>query len=162
MNAALLFVCLLPAVFPNMSNAAALCPFMNEATATGILGGPVEVQVTVTEKDKGDATCEFRRKTDDSSLSLNIQVKTMHDWRVEFPPFVAQCGHRSEPIRGIGNEAVACTGDADDHKRYDQILSRVRERSLSVRVTTLSSQLNAGTLRQKAFQSADLVSGNLF
>jgi hypothetical protein len=59
------------------------CPWLNQATAAGILGGPV-VQTG----------CDFRGR-----LELHIEMVK------EFRP---HCGSDAVPLRAIGSEAVAC------------------------------------------------------
>ncbi len=137
--------------------AEAACPFINTATAGGILGGKMRVSVTPGPANSGDAVCEFNRE---SGSTLRIQVKTMAHWRAEFPAFLAQCGANSVALRGIGNEAVACSG-TQNGKLYDQILSRVRERSILVRVTAADPQAGS-TLREQARKAAEMVAGFLF
>lgn len=135
------------------------CPFLNAATAGGFLGGSVRVSVTATNKKNDDALCEFTRESAD--YILRIEVKTMSNWRAEFPPFLAQCP-KGDTLRGIGNEAIACGGTSGGGKLFDQVLSRVRERSLFVRVTTSDKHAAAAMLREQSSKAADEVSGNLF
>ncbi len=139
--------------------AEATCPFINTATASGILGGKVQVSVVPGPANSGDAVCEFAREGGTASV-LRIQVKTMAHWRAEFPPFLAQCGPDPMALRGIGNEAEGCAG-TQDGKPYYQIFSRVRERSILVRVTAADPK--AGTLlREQARKVGEAVAGFIF
>jgi hypothetical protein len=97
----------------------------------------------------------------EDSHALRIEVKAMSNWHTEFPVFLAQCP-KGERLRGIGNDAVACGGTEDSGKLFDQVLSRVRERSLLVRVFSGDKHTTAAELREQSSTAADVVSGNLF
>jgi hypothetical protein len=116
------------------------CPFMNAATAGGILEGPVDFTMT---KNGPDGTCEFTRR--DSGAKLRIEVAAE----------VAKCTPPTEPLKAIGNEAVACTVDATS----EQVVGRVRKQAFLIRV---NGAFPPGKLRQKAVNAAELVAGNLF
>src|SRR5580704_8146903 len=104
-----------------------MCPWINEATASGFLHGDVTMTVTHTSTgaDKaaaaaaaatatgtsvtiGDATCEFVRHDAAGVKKLRIEVVTMSDVAAAFPGFRGRCGSDSQPVRAIGNEAVVC------------------------------------------------------
>lgn len=141
------------------------CPFLNAETAADILGsgdGKVTTAVTVTDKGKTDATCEFVLTSPKASSVLRIEVRTMKDWRKEFPAFLSQCGSHPTKVIGIGNDAIACDGTAEGGKVFEQLLSRVRERSLSVRMTSDDAHAEKGAMRSQSIEVADEVSGNLF
>lgn len=142
--------------------AEAVCPFLNSATAGGILGGKVTVSVVGRNGKNDDAACEFARESHDAPSVLRIEVKTMNNWRAEFPPFLAQCGPNAVALRGIGNAAVGCSGTAKNGTLYDQVLSRVRERSLLVRLTVGDKHAGVTSLREQSIQTAEEVAGNLF
>jgi len=111
---------------PQRSFAETKCPWLNAATAAGVLGGEVQMAVTApvdpgpvkgvgtamysdqVRMDRFDVTCEFTRKTDSGTDTLSISVKTMKDQAKEFASFLAQCGGSTAALRGIGNEAVQC------------------------------------------------------
>ncbi len=127
-----------------------ICPYMNSATAGGILGGPVTVTVTHPEKNKVDAICQFVRRSDPSSKLL-IEVSSMTNPQAEFKSYLAQCRANSIPVRAIGNEAIACIAGGDE-----QIIGRVRDRAFIVRMSAGDQS------KQKALDVAEQVAGNLF
>ncbi|MDQ2713270.1 MAG: hypothetical protein M3Y24_13750 [Acidobacteriota bacterium] len=133
---------------------------MNSATAGGVLGGSVTTHVTHSGKDKGDGACEFIR-AGSVTYTLRIEVTTMAHVPSDFKSWLAQCGRNSTPVRGIGNEAIACDLTKDSQVSA-QILSRVRERAFLVRVTANKSSAPLVPLREQAHSAADQVSGNLF
>jgi len=56
-----IFVLILLAV-PAAGAATQPCPWLNAATAAGVLEGPVTVSVTYFDQDATDAACEFTAK----------------------------------------------------------------------------------------------------
>ncbi len=153
---------LLAALVAASCHAETVCPFLNSATAGGILGFKVLVSVTAKNNSNDDATCEFTRESSEPLYVLRIEVRTMSQWRAEFPPFVAQCSPNAVALRGVGNEAVACSGTGKNGSRYDQVLSRIRERALLVRVTAADKHSAAASLREQSTKAAEEVAGNLF
>ena len=127
-----------------------ICPWLNSATASGVLGGSVTTTLSQS------STCEFIRKGP-VTYTLRIEVSNTPD----FKSWLTQCGPKATPVRGIGNQAVACdlTGDSQVSA---QILSRVRDRAFLVRVTASKSSAPLQPLRDQARSVADQVSGNLF
>jgi len=116
------------------------CPFMNAATAGGILEGAVDFTMT---RNGPDGTCEFTRR--DSGARLRIEVGT------ELP----KCASPVEQLKAIGNEAVACTIDATT----EQVVGRVRKQWFLIRV---SGAFPKEKLREKSVNAAEQVAGNLF
>lgn len=129
------------------------CPWMNAATAGGVLGGGVTETVT---KNHDDADCEFAR----GGKKLSIEVKTMGDPAKEFPAYLARCGKHANPLRAIGNEAVACMVKDAGGRPAGQVVGRVRTRAFVVRVS--GGGLSQAELTGKATDVAEQVAGNLF
>ncbi len=143
-----------------MSAAEDTCPWLNSATAAGVLGHSVTASVTHPDKDKDDAVCEF---TSDAAVPsvLRIEVKTMANPLADFPTWLAQCGSNGTPVRGIGNQAVACAFGKGPNTS-EQLISRVRQRALLVRVTVPKASAPRPPLREQASTVAEMVAGNLF
>lgn len=114
------------------------CPFLNAATAAGVLGGEVTVNV------RGD-TCLFAR----GASELRIEVKTVN------LPYKPNCAPSPVPLKAIGNEAVICESDG-----AQQVAGRVRDRAFFVRLT--SNDIASPALREKARSVAEQVAGILF
>jgi hypothetical protein len=109
-----------------------LCPWLNAATAAGVLGGEVQLSVSgVTPL--GDATCDFVLKQS-ASTSLHITVHTMSQIAADYAAFVAQCGGTFVPLRGIGNEAGQCVPDRNRTQEGERIVGRVRDRAFLIAV----------------------------
>ena len=137
------------------------CPWLNSATSGGALGGSVTVTVTHPSSNKNDATCEFVHESEPAQ-SLLIEVTTMTNVGQQFPTYLARCNPNPTPVRAIGNTAVACGLTNETLKVSEQIVSRVRERALVVRLSTNDKSASHDALREKARSLAEQVAGNLF
>ena len=139
------------------------CPWINEATARGILGGAV----TVTAKigNRGDGVCEFSRQQGAVVRQLRISVDIMTDIPKQFPTYLAQCPPKSTPLRAIGNEAVMCSIQGKGDQYAESVVGRVRDQAFVVSVS--SSVQNDPSMtqemrREKANLVAEQVAGILF
>jgi hypothetical protein len=113
------------------------CPWIAEPTAAGLLGGPVQSRTT-------SKSCDFSRP----QHTLRVEVIRMDDPNKEFARYLKRCGKRAAPIKGVGNEAFACSDE--------KIVGRVRDMAFEIRVTAPS---DAAVVAQKA---AEQVAGALF
>ena len=134
---------MIAAFLPAIAVAQARCPWLNAATAGGVLGGTVEMTVTQT-------SCEFVRQ----GMVLRIEVTP-----ASAP--AAHCRPDAEPINVIGNHSVACQYQGNPRWVAEQVLGTVRDRFFVVRVST-SDRSMAKTLREKARKVAEQVAGILF
>lgn len=139
---------------PLICEAEEKCPWVNAATAAGVLDGAVKVTVTPT-------SCEFVRHDGSSESSLRIEVEmlgTPHD----FASRPAQCGSAAVAMKAIGNEAVACAYSEKTGWKAEQVLGRVRNQAFLVRVGTNDRAATPGGLKEKARKIAEEVAGFLF
>lgn len=127
-----------------------LCPWMNAATAGGVLGGPVTMTVE-------GGTCTFARPASE----LKIEVAVMADTKKEFGAYLARCVGRGIPIAAIGNEAVACPGEATGSV-VEQAIGRVRNQAFVIRLAARDRGFPREILREKARKVAEQVAGILF
>ena len=146
---------LLTAAFlPLICAAGEKCPWLNSATAAGVLGGAVKSDVT-------QSACEFVRRDGTSELALRIEVETLGAPR-EFASRAARCGPGAETLKAIGNEAVACTHSGTKGTTAEQVIGRVRNQAFLVRVSTDDRASAPASLREKARKVAEQVAGFLF
>jgi hypothetical protein len=148
------------------------CPWINDQTAAGFLGGDVTSTVTFAIKDrkdpnfsdvdKNDAVCEFVRHQGSATTSLRIDVETIAGPPSSFATYVARCASHSVPLTGVGNEAVACDVEGKNKAISEQVVSRVRGRAFTVRITSTVGSSDKDALRQKARNVAEQVAGFLF
>jgi hypothetical protein len=112
----------------------ATCPWMNAATAGGVLGGEVRSLVTGLTP-AGDATCEFVRPGGSGAEAmLRIAVHTMPHLAQDYAGYVALCGAGAVKLRGIGNEAVRCIAQSGSSKGEELIVGRVRDRAFVITI----------------------------
>jgi hypothetical protein len=146
-------VWLLILTLSSAAGAAETCPWLNAATAGGFLGGRVTNVIVSRAQTHDDARCEFIGH----GGSLVIDVETMPSPATDFPSYLARCHSPAEPLRAIGNKAVAC-GDGG----AEQVVGRVRDRAFLVRISTTDHSSQAAALRDKARKIAEQVAGILF
>jgi hypothetical protein len=142
---------------PAIGQAAEGCPWLNAATASGILGGPVAITVT-RAKTGDDATCDFVRHEGSLVQELRIEVETMRSPAKAFASYVARCHSTAVPLKAIGNEALACS----DGQLAEQVVGRVRDRAFLVRISTTDRSGQQTVLRDKIRKIAEQVAGILF
>ena len=119
------------------------CPWLNAATAAGVLGGSVEMSVTST-------SCEFSR----AGAVLRIEVTA-----ASTP--AARCGPDSEPLKGIGNQAYSCEYKGKPGWIAEQVVGTVRDQAFVVRISTTGRVMDS-SLREKTLKIAGQVTGILF
>ena len=137
------------------------CPWMNAATAGGLLGGEgTSVSFVHAGKAKDDGRCEFTLLSN-SAARLHIQVTTMESAAKEFPAFLQACGKEAKPVSAVGNEAVMCSGNPKQSPPILRVITRVRQQALVITLTPPVS-MSAETALAKAKLAAELVTGNLF
>lgn len=142
--------------------AEAPCPWLNAATAGGVLGGEVQSS-TVAITPEGDGTCHFVRKQASFTFTLSISVHTMPLPSKTFATYLAQCNGASLPLTAIGNEAFQCVSRNPDDGE-EKVIGRVRDRAFVLTVNaTLPKQSPAKTgLSAETRNVAEQVAGALF
>lgn len=150
-------------LLPTVVHGQTKCPWMNEATARGILGGPVALAVDL--NDHGDGVCDFSRQHGTAIRHLRISVFSMTDISKEFPSYLAQCPPKSPALRAIGNEAVFCTTQGTGVPHAEKVVGRVRAQAFVVDVSSTvqdDPSMPQEMRRDKANLAAELVAGILF
>jgi hypothetical protein len=179
------------AAFPIACLGQSSCLWLNGATASAILDGPVNVTVTAAKKTppKGrsansissagplsadpesnsystagmdDSDCTFVRKSSGMSAELRIDVHTMSHTAKEYRRYSSRCSHRGMPLKAVGNEAVTCSLPEKSGQRTEEVIGRVRDRAFLVRLSVTDSSTTRELLREKVRKVADQVAGNLF
>jgi hypothetical protein len=124
---------------PSLFASEQACPWLDAATAGGILGGPVKARINST-------ACEFSR----GQLKLRIEVKASATAHEQLASDLNHCDPGKLPLKGIGNEAFLCP-------RNREILGRVRNALFKVRLV-----LPDDSWKRKAEEVAEQVAGILF
>jgi hypothetical protein len=119
------------------------CPWLNAATAAGILNGKVTSHVA-------SGVCVFRHDT--SELRIGVETVNL--------PYKPGCEPNPTFLKAIGNEAFACSVEEKKGNISEQVAGRVRDHAFSVRLT--SNDIPRIALRERARQVAEQVAGILF
>jgi len=162
MRLAIAWFCLLclPAICAAKNN----CPWINEATAGGLLNGDAVGEFT--EAAAGaQAVCIFTQKGVDITRTLRVTVEISSNVASRMATLAAPCGTSAAPVRAIGNEAVVC--DADDRKAQvgELMVGRVRDQVFTIKIgSSLKNDpiLTRGTLRLRIYMAAEQIAGNLY
>ena len=144
------------------AHAQARCPWLNVATASGVLEGPALLQVE--QPNATETQCIFRYQNGKVIETLEIDVKRQQDISRGIVPEESSCNSPGTALRAIGNEAVLCVVDRRS-SRGDQVIGRVRDSIFRVSVTTTAKNDPAVTrevLEQRAKATAEQVAGALF
>jgi hypothetical protein len=138
-----------------------LCPWINKATAFGVLGASEEAPTATSQISS--TTCSFVYRDGDITRELRVTVEQAKDPGQAFIVHKARCGVDVSPLRAIGNEAVMCA--ADQKGRGESVIGRVRDNIFAIDISTSSKSdppMSHESLTQKAGLVAEQVSGNLF
>lgn len=142
------------ACLTGIGQAAEGCPWLNAATAAGVVGGRV-ANVTVRRAlSGGDATCNFVLQEGAVVRELRIEVETLHSPAKD----AARCRSAAVALKAIGNEATAC----GDGPLAELVVGRVRDRAFLVRISTTDRSAESSVLRDQARRIAEQVAGILF
>jgi hypothetical protein len=148
---------------PSVCHGQTKCPWINEATARGILIGPVTLTAKVS--DRGDGVCEFSRQQGASVYQLRVSVNIMTDVPKQFPTYLAQCLPNSTPLRAIGNEAVMCSTRGTGDQSAEKVVGRVRDQAFVVSVSSSvqdDPSMTQEMRRHRANLVAEQIAGILF
>jgi hypothetical protein len=157
------FVLALIVLAPGVCFGQPKCPWIQEATARGILGGAVTTNVTI--KDTGDGACAFTRQQGDVQHHLSVLVITMTDIPKQYSRYKAQCESEGTALKAIGNEAVECSIQTQTNLYAEKVVGRVRDRAFIVTVASSledDPSMNQETRREKVHLAAEQVAGILF
>lgn len=146
-----------------MAHAANNCPWLNEATASGMLGGQAVGDFQAASPGQ-PAVCTFTQHQDTATRVLKIQVEIVPDATARLRSMESACGTDRTPLQAIGNEAVACVAD-DRGRPGEQALGRVRDQVFTIRISSsLKSDpiLTRNELQRLIYTAAEQVAGNLF
>ena len=141
------------------------CPWMNEATASDLVGGDA-IGMYIAEKDK-PAVCTFTEQSGKAIRTLQISVEVASDPHQRFLSTAKEgCGSNSPlPLQATGNEAVICA--VDSHRKIvgQRAFGRVRDQIFTITLSTSIKDdptLTPAMLKMKIDTAAEQVSGNLY
>jgi hypothetical protein len=140
------------------------CPWLNVATATGVLSGG-ESGPMATLAEGGKAACDFTYHDATASRELKITVEEIKDAKQAMAAYQARCGSGVTPLRAIGNEAVTCAVDSKGKSYGQQVIGIVRDQIFTVTVTTSAKKdpaMPREALEEKSRNISEQVAGALF
>jgi hypothetical protein len=149
---------------PLQCRAQTQCPWLNSATAAGVLGGEVQANTTALTP-QGDTTCDFKRAQQASVFELKIAVRTMALPSKDFATYLLQCAGTPVPLKAIGNEAFQCVPRNNSGNGGEQIIGRVRDRAFVIDIKRGSAKQSTSPqngLSEEARNIAEQVAGALF
>jgi hypothetical protein len=140
------------------------CPWLTEATASGLIGAEAVGSYTAAAASQ-PAVCTFRQKSDGMMRTLTITVELASDAHTRMTSIAQTCGAGAAPLNAIGNEAVFCDADLRRREIGERAVGRVRNQVFTI---TLSSTikddpiLTRDALKTRIYTAAEQVAGNLF
>jgi hypothetical protein len=151
-------------VLPVSAHAANNCPWINEATASGLLGS--DAIGTATGAGAGQpGTCTFVSQHEGTTRTLRINVEVAADPHARLGELAQLCGTDAANLPAIGNEAVVCTADDRKGGLGERVLGRVRDQVFTITISSTQKRdpvLNRSALKTRISTAAEQVSGNLF
>jgi hypothetical protein len=140
------------------------CPWINEATASGLLGG--DALGDFTEASAGQpAVCTITQTGTGFTRTLRITVEVTPDTHTRLQSAAQACGKNAAPMQAIGNEASMCAIDIRNAALGELVVGRVRDQLFTITLsTTLKDDpiLTRSGLKDKAYTASEQVAGNLF
>lgn len=149
---------------PAIGRAKNNCPWINEATASGLLGGDAVGEFAAPSGGQ-PAVCTFTRSDAIVTHTLRIAVLVASDFDAGYTSALKECGPDSAAIQAIGNQAVICSADDRKGPLGERVVGRVRDQIFTI---TISSNLKGDpvftrqVLKTRIYTAAEQVAGNLF
>jgi hypothetical protein len=162
MSKGLVALCLLGA--PALCHAKNNCPWINEATTGGLLGGTAVNEFTDATTGQ-PAVCKFTYDGPGVTRTLVVTVEVAAAPKERLAVVAKTCGPDAVPLQAIGNEAQVCMADVRKAGPGERVVGRVRDQVFTI---TLSStlkndpMLTRDELRARIYTAAEQVAGNLF
>src|ERR1700733_4706685 len=120
-----------------VAHAANNCPWLTEATASGLIGADAGGSYTAAAGAQ-PAVCIFTQKSEGMARTLTIAVERAQDTHARMTAIAQACGNAAAPLNAIGNEAVHCAADLRRGELGERAVGRVRDQIFTI---TLNSNL---------------------
>lgn len=140
------------------------CPWLNEATASGLLGGDAVGEYTAGTGGQA-SVCTFTQKDAAATRTLRVSVQVTPDFEAGFRSASQSCGTDGFSLHAIGNEAVACSADERKGAWGERAVGRVRDQVFTITISSsLKSDMHLSRemLKSKIYTAAEQVAGNLY
>jgi hypothetical protein len=149
---------------PHLCRAANNCPWISEATVSGLLGGNAVGQVTSADADR-TTVCEFTEQSTGFMRTLRVTIEVSEDAHIRLVALARSCGIDTALLKAIGNEALMCSANDPRFGHVERVVGRVRNQLFTIFISTaLNSDpiLTRDALRTRIYTAAEQVAGNLF
>lgn len=150
------------AMLPGIGDAQPSCPWLNNATAAGVLNGPVSLKMLETVEN--GSVCLFQHQEGSTIYNLEIVVHDIKSTSSKPTTDKFRCRSRSISLKGIGNEAILCPVDSKD-LYGEQVIGRVRDQKFIISVGSnprTNRTITLDVFQLKAKGIAEQVAGSLF
>lgn len=157
-----LFILLTPG--PILSQANVGCPWLNVATASGVLRSSETATMATLSQGSREA-CSFVYHDATALRELRITVEQGPESTQTMMGYKAHCHGETSPLQAIGNEAVMCAAGIKGKVEGEQVIGRVRDQVFTITITTSSRNdpsMSRGELKEKTRNIAEQVAGALF
>jgi hypothetical protein len=142
---------------------AAVCPWMNQATASGLTG--VALNAPVLTGASPSIACTYRAQEKGEVTTLEISVIQMSDPATQYATYRAKCRPPGVPLTAIGNEALLCRADRSPQSHAERVVGRVRNRAFIITLSTnvrFKPPFGRDTMEDRTKAVAEQVAGFLF
>lgn len=157
-------LCLVLMCLPATAHAKNNCPWLNEATASGLLGG--DAAGDFTEATTGQpAVCTFTQQAEGVTRTLRLTVEVATDPQARLTTVAQSCGSDAAPLKAIGNSAMVCSADERKGLLGERVVGRVRDQVFTIIIKTAlkgDSTMTRDALKAHISTAAEQVAGNLF
>ena len=160
---ALLVLSVICLALPIAAHAENNCPWLNEATAGGLLGG--DAVGMKTGADGQPTVCTFTQQGTGVTRTLRVIVEIAPEPHARMSAVAQVCGADVLPIKAIGNEALVCTADDRKGGVGERVVGRVRDQVFTITIAStlkVDPILNRDALKARIYTAAEQVAGNLF
>jgi hypothetical protein len=149
---------------PSAAHAANNCPWLTEATASGLIGAEA-VGSFAAAAGAQPAVCTFTQKSEGMVRTLTVTVELSTEPHARMVSVAQACGGGAEPLNAIGNEAVYCAADLRRGELGERAVGRVRDQVFTIDLTSTMKEdpiLTRDALKSRIYTAAEQVAGNLF
>jgi hypothetical protein len=146
------------------AHAANNCPWLTEATASGLIGGEAAGSFTSAAGTQ-PAVCTFTQKSEGAVRTLTITVELSTEPHARMVSVAQACGAGAQPLNAIGNEAVYCSADLRRGEFGERAVGRVRNQVFTIDLNSTMKDdpiLTRDALISRIYTAAEQVAGNLF
>jgi hypothetical protein len=140
------------------------CPWLNVATASGVLRSSENGTMATLSQGSREA-CGFVYHDATALRELRITTEQVQVPNQAITSAKAHCSGEASPLQGVGNEAVMCAANVKGQAEGEQVIGRVRDQVFTVTITTTARNdpsMSRDELKEKTRNIAEQVAGALF